>query len=508
MAIAKKKRKRWIAVAIVVILAAAGVLGYRTMTLSAAPAHPMVETTALELKDLQNLVSVTGNVESTNSKKIYAPLASPVEELLVEVGDYVEEGELLCRLDTSSFESSIAKTQATINKSQTAANQQLTDAQRDLANAKELLEKDLNTQLLTAQGQVRSAEQALETAEASLEKAAISVLDARAELRSAKDLADIDNDYDDAGNYIADADGTVASYKRAANKSEIDYESAKEAVTARKQDLEDAKVNLKAVEESVNQSLEKYESSVTSAKQSMDYTDQYITIDDLKTDVEKCDVTAPVSGTVTAVYVSEGATPNGIMFVIEDTNSLKVSTKVMEYDIASIALGNPVEIKSDATGEAVYSGKLEKIAPTSVKNAAGDSDTSSDTEFEAEIAVTGSTDLKIGMKARMNIIYEEKKASFSVPYDAIGMNENGESVIYIARPDESGNYFVEAVTVTTGMETDFDTEVVSPDIKEGDLVITNITGVTPGMQVMLAMNNMDMGAMSGGPMRGGVVVVG
>jgi multidrug efflux pump subunit AcrA (membrane-fusion protein) len=177
------------------------------------------------------------------------------------------------------------------------------------------------------------------------------------------------------------------------------------------------------------------------------------------------------------------------MFVIEDTDSLKVLTRVMEYDIANVKLGNPVEIKSDATGETMYRGSLSVIAPTSVKNAQGDSNTTGDAEFEAEITVSGKTELKIGMKTRMNIIYEQKKNVFAVPYDAITENENGESIVYVARTDDTGVAIATPIVVTTGMETDFDTEISSTELAEGDMIITTIDGLTPGMQVTILPEN-------------------
>jgi multidrug efflux pump subunit AcrA (membrane-fusion protein) len=249
MAIAKKKRKRWIALIVVVVVAAGGIIGYRGMTMNAAPAYPMVETTTLAKQDLQNLVSVTGNVESTDTKKIFSKLTYPVDELLVEVGDRVSEGDLLCRLDTKTLENSIAKSQAGVNKSQTSANQQLTDAQKALKDAQELLDKDLNTQLLNAEAAVRAAEDALRTAEANKDKAALDVLDARSDLNSYMDGV---RDSDEA----EEADAVVSEYRRAANRQEIEYENQKANVETRKLELEDAKVKLAAVQETIRQELD------------------------------------------------------------------------------------------------------------------------------------------------------------------------------------------------------------------------------------------------------------
>jgi RND family efflux transporter MFP subunit len=483
MAITKKKKKRWI-VGIVVVLVVAGVASYFSVAMNAAPSYPMVETTTLAKQDLQNLVSVTGNVESTTTKKIYAKLNYPVEELLVEVGDRVAEGDILCRLDTESLESSIAKSKATMNKSQASAYRQLTDAQKALQDAQELLEKDLNTQLLNAEAAVRAAEEALRMAKDSKDKASINLQNARDELKDVREQNDLTEIND-------------ARYRRAVNTAEIDYESQKANMENKEIDLRDAKIKLEATQESIRQELEKYESNIAAARSSTDFTSETLSLEELEKDLADCEITAPVGGVVTAVYVTEGASPGGLMFVIEDTDNLKVLTRVMEYDIADVKLGNPVEIKSDATGETVYRGSLSVIAPTSVKNAQGDSDTAADAEFEAEVSVSGKTDLKIGMKTRMNIIYEQKRNVFAVPYDAITENENGEQIVYVARTDETGTAIATPVVVTVGMETDFNTEITSSELTEGDVIITTIDGSTPGMPVTILPENADIAAATG-----------
>jgi len=63
-------------------------------------------------------------------------------------------------------------------------------------------------------------------------------------------------------------------------------------------------------------------------------------------------IRAPINGTVTAVIAKEGDVGMGRLFVIEDTDNLKIITNVREYDIGKIELGMEVAISSDATGNA------------------------------------------------------------------------------------------------------------------------------------------------------------
>ena len=484
MAISKKAKKGIVTVTVLAVLAAGGFVAYQAFLRPRGPILPVVDTMTLERTELKNTIDVTGVVESVNSKKVYAQLSYEIEALNVAVGDTVQEGDILCQLSTKALEDSIAQKNAAIYKTQTNANFNLTEAQKDLANAQAVLDKDLNTNLLNAQAGVRSAQY---------------TLDLRSiELRDKRDTLK-------EGRENADSDDIIETYKNAERTAQMAYDEAKA-------NLEDAKVKLKAAEEDIKRQMEGYESKIVSARNALDLTGDWLALEQLKEDLINCAVKAPVSGVITGVYVEEGAKPSGLMFVIEDTQSLKISTKIKEFDIGSVELQNPVTIKSDATGDDIFQGRLSKIAPTSVKNAQGNSASEADIEFAAEVAVTGNPErLKIGMKTRMSIIYEEKNRVFAVPYDAIGTNADGAEIIYIAKTDELGVITAHEVVVTTGMETDFDVEISGTELAEGDMVILDIEGLTDGAQVMFAadfpegmvvMGGMP-GGMAGGPMPGG-----
>jgi RND family efflux transporter MFP subunit len=116
--------------------------------------------------------------------------------------------------------------------------------------------------------------------------------------------------------------------------------------------------------------------------------------------MERSVIRAPISGTVTAVIAREGEVGFGRLFVIEDTENLKIITSFREYDLEKIKTGMNVTITSDATGNAEYTGVISRINPAASAFAPV-------VEFEAEILVTqGNTDLRIGMNANLGIIFK------------------------------------------------------------------------------------------------------
>ena len=119
-------------------------------------------------------------------------------------------------------------------------------------------------------------------------------------------------------------------------------------------------------------------------------------LDATRVALERSVITAPISGTVTAVIAREGAAGMGLLFVVEDDN-LKITTSFREYDLARIATGMDVSITSDATGSAEYTGVINRINPAAMTGVPV-------AQFEAEVLVTSvNTSLRIGMNTRVNV---------------------------------------------------------------------------------------------------------
>jgi len=121
--------------------------------------------------------------------------------------------------------------------------------------------------------------------------------------------------------------------------------------------------------------------------------------DGIRSVIERSVIRSPIDGTVTAVIAREGAIGMGLMFIVEDTGSIRVMTSFREYDIARLESGKEVAITSYATGSAVYTGIISRINPAASAFAPI-------VEFEAEVLVTSpNSSLRIGTSARLSIAY-------------------------------------------------------------------------------------------------------
>ena len=620
----------------------------------------MVSTETLQQMDLQNTVSLSGVVESQSGRKVYSTLSYLVEQVNVQVGDVVQQGDVLAQLKTDDLQMDIAQQQAAVNASKNQSAHQIEVSRKAYENAKENYENGLDSGALSAEQGVTSAEYSVEQAQQQLKAAKAAVYDAKENYRVTRDqlegnvtdaeealrdaeeaLGDAQAAYNDAvagqesakkeaaalfeqktadykkaaeewahleGTYLADIETEKVNVKDAKdaldnkyptppkegedgyadyiasdefkayqesegklrtaretyvqqksnfqniqqvyNQAQTDYQNqlasiassasgAMSGVASAQSGVAAAEAQLDAAQDARNgASMAQLEQGVDSAKRGVDSAQlqkeiaqnqvsnakdqreasnnaiqqqidslkdnlvgsqiaaqstqsQEIAIQKMQNTLEDATITAPVSGVVTAVYAKVGEPGNGLLFVVEDTQSLKINTKIKEYDVANIREGMPVVIKSDATGDQEISGTVTYIAPAAVKTEAGNTQTGgndSNVEFEAEVQVNDpNCGLRIGMNTRLTVLLEEKQDVFGVPYDAVVEKADGSTVVYAAveqqNSGKNSSYVVTEIPVTTGLETDFYIEISGGEVTPGMAVISNPQSVTPGMEV-------------------------
>jgi len=78
------------------------------------------------------------------------------------------------------------------------------------------------------------------------------------------------------------------------------------------------------------------------------------------------------------------------------------------------------------------------------------------------------------MKARINVILDEKFDVYTVPYESIVQNGDTNSVYVAEKTEQKENqYVIKEVPITTGLESDLDVEISGEAISEGILIISD-----------------------------------
>ena len=554
----KKFKKRWLVLAVVVLAAAGGLLlrkkGANTQTVLAS------DTQVLSYTDLESSVSATGTVESSDTTKVYSTLAYQVKSVLVEVGDTVQEGDLLAELDAEPIENQIATQQTSMKVASGSAGAQVQSAYDAYENFKQGLDAGLNASLIGAQSQVDTAYDAYvraqnaydrykenvelgentqvlsveaqrNSAATALDQAETALDTANEAYKAAKDaygtLPELDEQLQEAKRRRQELEDAqerlsveyvtlvvqIETLEKQKQTIESSFESAKQGRESARQAVEQAQsaydiaqatynaavrgedqalsdyadavdsawrayqtalTSLDSTKKGTEDQLEAYSDTLASANAGANTAVTQESIRQLNQTLDDTKITAPVSGTVTAVYASVGSSGSGLLFVIEDTDHLVISTSVKGYDLGDVKTGMTVEIKSDATGDSVIPGTLTTIAPTAKKNQLGDTEASNDPSFEAEVSVdSAESGLRIGMEARLSYIIARQAHVLAVPYEAVFTDEAGQSCILVLRTQEKETYLVEKLPVTTGLDDDLDIAVSGTGVEEGLRVITD-----------------------------------
>lgn len=548
-AFAGRHKKAVIALALLVVAAAAAAFllrgrFVRPVSLPAAGGS-YVRTVTLQKGTLEDSISATGTVQSSDVSNVTTDLKYTVKTVNVQVGDSVEEGDVICTLDTSELEESIQKLQESLADAKAEAQKQYEKAQASLTEAEENV-KSTYDDMKEAEDERDSVKSAYETAAAAVKGYQAEVDAANADLltklnarQAALDAytaagGTVDENGDPVTSATSEAASTAADLSALAEalvKANGEYKSAEQTLKTAEANLQTAQSasNYTSLSSAYNQAQSAYEQAKTTyenavktsetaeesrdaALESYNKAGESDELEELQSQLEKCTLKAETSGKVTAVNATVGSAIDGAAATIQDTDSLKISITIAEYDIDSVSEGMHAVITSDVI-DGEINGTLTQISPT----ASGGGSSSS--TFSAEVTVDDeNSGLLIGTNAKVQIIQSTTEDVFTVPLDAIEEKEDGTSVIYVQSGEENGEPVFEEVQVVVGATNDYYAEVSGVDLEEGMIVRASASleeateeVTTPsdmmmgGGEVVIAAPADDGGAMpsGGGNMGGG-----
>lgn len=421
----KSKKSKIILIVLIVIIVVVALIAKAcgNMVSSVADGMAYVEVQKAEIRDLSQYISVTGNAEGVSRTNVTSKASAEITAVNVAVGDEVTAGDVLATLDSSSISSQISSAKTSISNQQAIKENTYGQNQRALEQAQE----DYNT----ASNQLAADRAILDS-----KNAALAALDPASE------------DYAD---------------KYAALTSEI--ESIKATVASEQSSLTSLSRAVESAQNVVD--MEKYQSTDDSAS---------TTLDGLKEQLADCELTAPISGVVTAVNVSVGDsnTPGTVLFTIEDTSTMKITASIDEKDILKVQEGQEVVITSNALGDTKLSGVVSKVVKVKNTSASGTDAAASQAGtagYSAEITILSDSDLLVGMSTKAKIVISQRDSALAVPYDLVKYDDNGDAYILVPEDNGDGTYTAKRCNIKVGEEIDYYTEVLGGDLKAGDYFI-------------------------------------
>ena len=175
-----EKKKRWGILAIIVVLAVGGFYAYKSFVTDAetASAEPAMQTATIRRGDLTLYASGTGTLIPAAEASFGFRSSGQLLSLSVDVGDSVNQGDLLGELDNTPQKIQLQQAERTLAEMTSpaaiaTAEQALAQAELDVADAKEHLAYLISWAVLRSEEEVEAAKIALADAEQSGDEEAI-----------------------------------------------------------------------------------------------------------------------------------------------------------------------------------------------------------------------------------------------------------------------------------------------------------------------------------------------
>jgi len=280
-------------------------------------------------------VSAVGNLALSQKENLSFALTGTVKEVSVEVGDYVDEGQVLATLDTSERDTQLK----TLTRAIETKDQALLQAEINYQNAEDALDT-VNSQ---AYADKKKAQAELE------------VVNAEISLAGAQEIFDIAENQ-----YLAN--WTVPERIRNYNQKKAQLDIAKIVLNDAEKKLADVSADLEIERETKQKELVIKKSQLEDAQQQLDEAKEALE----EAQNHDWDIKAPYQGFITKVNLVEGNTVQKGAAAIEiaDPDEFEAEVYVSEMDIFNIAVGVPATASVDAAQTMILPAEVVKISPT------------------------------------------------------------------------------------------------------------------------------------------------
>jgi len=210
-------------------------------------------------------------------------------------------------------------------------------------------------------------------------------------------------------------------------------------------------------------------------------------LDAAQVNLDYTDIVSPVDGTVVSRNVTMGQTVAAsfqtptLFLIATDLARMQVDANVSESDVGGIKLGNKATFTVDAYPKRTFEGKVAQVrqSPQTVQNVV---------TYDVVISVDN-TDLTLmpGMTAASRIVVDQRNDVIRVPNQALRYTPGG--LASVGQPAHAQIWILRdgkpvSVPVVAGLDDDNFTEIVSGDVKPGDLSITAEQATTAGKTAM------------------------
>jgi multidrug efflux pump subunit AcrA (membrane-fusion protein) len=425
-----------------------------------------LQTATARRGDLSLVATGTGSLVPATEVDLGFDTSGELAEILVAVGDEVEAGQVLARLDPTSAEAALTEAETALRELTSPL--AVAQAQLAVANAREALRITQYTYTVQQEGH-RATEETVKSAKAKL-------VMAREALDQAKDA------YDGASGSLSEDPGKAQAYIRYASArsaynsalatynwytghpTEIEQAQLEADVAVTEAELAEAEALLAALTDEAPPegafgsgvtALEKAQANVALAREGL----------------EAIKLRAPMAGTITAINGTVGETVGGSsLMTLMDLSQPHVEFYLDQTDIDKASDGLEVEVTFDAYPDVVYSGTVTGIDP--VLTTAGGVSALHGFAALTPQAGEGAPRLLVGLSAAVDVIAGRVEDAVLVPIEALREITPDTYAVFVV--DSAGELEMRMVEVGLQDET---FAAITSGLEAGEIVSTGIVEV-------------------------------
>jgi HlyD family secretion protein len=501
------KKKRYIIPILLAVALIAGFFGYRAYAGSQTSNATDLQTATVEVGTVTATLSATGNVRSGQTATITWQTPGKVEEVSLQPGDLVEEGDLLAALDPDSLSNEMIQARQELIDAQQAlddllnstlqqaqALQAVEDAQEALDNLKlAAAEEASQAQLALVEAQeayedalaarermnyphttdelvVEKAETDYLLAKAAYKKAlqeynkyATNKLTNPARVRALNNLVAAKQQMEEAyATYnwylLGYTEAEIAQADAALAVAQANLEAAQAAWDSLKNGTSEAAIAL--AEATLADAQRDYE-RLKDGPSAEDIAAAQAAVDSAQAFLDRAWLRAPFDGVITEVYIKTGdlVSAGDAAFRIDDLSSIYVDLQISEYDLASLEVGQAATLEFDAIPDREYTGVVAEIGMVGTVSQGV-------VNYPVTVRLTDADeDILTGMTAAVTIIVDQVANVLVVPNRAIRTTGGQQMVTVLFEGQQI------TIPVTVGLSGDSVSEVISDQLREGDTLV-------------------------------------
>ena len=429
-----------------------------------------VNTANVELGDIRSELSFAGQVRAEEHIAVIGRMpGGMVDEVLVDVGDFVYAGDVLFSMDAVDIQNNVNSLTAQLVTAEAAVSAARTGVTHAGGSA-------VQQQILQATGGVAQAEMALAQAEAGIEQATLVLAQAENGYNLARQGYDDTLILFDAGvstrmqmdQAELGLSNAQIAFEQATNGYNIAQLALTQAQTAHNQAVQSHQLvvnempaeNIQRAQDGLAQAIAQRDSLEVNLRAAMERLDDAI-------------IRAPISGVIGSrsvepgVMLMQGAPP----FTIVSADTVRVGVEVTEVIINQIQPGQDVTVHISAANELPFVGQVTMVSPAANERTS---------TFSVEISVDNSDGLiRPGMFAEVFFTRQQAEGVVIVPRAAVLMSD-GEHVVYLA----SGNVASRRV-VDIGIDNGVEIEITCGLSTGEPLIVTGQNFVTDGAEIVV-----------------------